>query len=59
MSNIVDDNVIYAKSEITENYYKISKYKRVDEKRVLAIDKQEVEKSDVPEKWVKRIEGEA
>jgi len=51
------EDPIYAKSELTDSWYRVWEYERKDGENIIAKSKTEVSKEEVPDQWVDRIEN--
>ena len=48
----------YAKSPLTGNYYRVTRWVRLEGDKIQAKQKEEIERSEVPEKWLEVLDDE-
>lgn len=49
---------IYAKSELTGNYYRVNRWDDLGDGKIQAKDKTLIEREEVPEDWLERLDDE-
>ncbi|TKX54685.1 hypothetical protein, partial [Halorubrum sp. SP9] len=54
--NDIHDGERYARSPLTDAYYRVTRWERIDEEKIRAIGKTEVEREDVPSEWLEVLD---
>jgi len=47
---------VYAYSKVTDSWYRVSEYEQKDGDKIIAKEKREVDKDDVPQEWINAID---
>lgn len=50
-----DDDARYGYSIMTDTWYRVSEWERIDDESIRAKSKEPVEREDVPEKWLDAV----
>jgi len=48
---------IYAKSQLTDAYYRVTRWVHVEGDKIKAREKEEVKRKNVPNEWLEKLDG--